>query len=68
VKYSMQYEEDNRPKELHSGLLSNKERERLPGSIEVSKSFGYKMKSRVRKKVQVSFDQNPATGSSFFTK
>ena len=53
----MQYEEDNRPKELHSGLLSNKERERLPGNIEVSKSFEYKMKSSLRKKVQMSFDQ-----------
>jgi hypothetical protein len=46
----MQYEEDNRPEELHSGLISNKERERLPGNIKVSKSFGYKMKSRIRKK------------------
>ena len=54
----MKYEEEyNRPKESHSALLSNKERERLLGNIEVSKSFEYKMKSSVRKKVQMLYDQ-----------
>jgi hypothetical protein len=54
----MQYEgEYNRPKESHSGLLSSRVRERLLPNIEVSKSFEYKMKNSVRKKVQILFDQ-----------
>jgi hypothetical protein len=51
----MQYE-GGTPKEVNYAFLSNTEREWLLGNIQVSKSFEYKMRSSIRKKVQMLFE------------
>jgi hypothetical protein len=51
----MHNEKEEIPKESSSALLSTTEREWLLGNMHVSKSFEYKMKNSIRRKVQKLF-------------
>lgn len=55
-EFLMQYEEDNRAKEVSFALLSKVERDWLLGNVQASKSFEYKMKGNTRRKVQTLFE------------
>ena len=48
-------DEENRPRESSSALLSTTGREWLLGNMHVSKLFEYKMKNSVRRKAQTLF-------------